>query len=200
MPMGAGGKLRPSRPGGAARQLQEPATPGRRPCPRPARCRTRGGPPAPACRGRTPGCAQVGAARGCSTRPCRQDHEADALGTQCLLQAAGSKRTRNAMQGSVLLQSYGRSSRFGHEADHLIAQPSGPEREDDQRLRCSEPMWSPCRNRTGDPILTIDARVCNAKQHNTSPHKRAAGRPCQGGWDVRHGKARRSVVYKFWRG
>jgi hypothetical protein len=47
------------------------------------------------------------------------------------------------MQGSVLIPSYGRSSRFGHEADHLIAPPTGPEREDDQRLRWSEPMWSP---------------------------------------------------------
>jgi hypothetical protein len=47
------------------------------------------------------------------------------------------------MQGSVLFPSYGRSSRFGHEADHLIAAPSGPEREDDQRLRWSVPMWSP---------------------------------------------------------
>jgi hypothetical protein len=40
--------------------------------------------------------------------------------------AAGrwSKRTRNAMQGSVLIPSHGRSSRFGHQADHLITPPT----------------------------------------------------------------------------
>jgi hypothetical protein len=48
-----------------------------------------------------------------------------------------SKRTRNVVQGSVLIPSSGRSSRFGHEADHLIALLSGPEREDDQRFRWS---------------------------------------------------------------
>jgi hypothetical protein len=36
-----------------------------------------------------------------------------------------SKRTRNVLQGSVLIPSYGRSSRFGHEADHLIARYRG---------------------------------------------------------------------------
>jgi hypothetical protein len=58
---------------------------GRRPYLGPARCRTRG---------RTPGCApgRLGAAaRGYSTRPCRHDHPADALGAQCLLQAAGRR-------------------------------------------------------------------------------------------------------------
>jgi len=54
-----------------------------------------------------------------------------------------SKRTRNVMQGSVLIPSYGRSSRFGHEADHLIAPPTDPERGADQRFRWSEAMWSP---------------------------------------------------------
>jgi hypothetical protein len=37
-----------------------------------------------------------------------------------------SKRTRNVMQGSVLIPSYGRFSRFGHEADQLIAPPTDP--------------------------------------------------------------------------
>src|SRR4029453_14946218 len=54
-----------------------------------------------------------------------------------------SKRTGNVMWGSVLIPSYGRSSRFGHEADHLIVPPTGPERDDDQRLRWSSAWWSP---------------------------------------------------------
>jgi hypothetical protein len=34
--------------------------------------------------------------------------------------------------------------------------------------------WSPRRNRTGDPILTIDApAVHNAKRHTTSPQSRS---------------------------
>jgi hypothetical protein len=54
-----------------------------------------------------------------------------------------SKRTRNVMQGSVLIPTHGRSSRFRHEADHLIAPPTDPERGADQRFRWSEAMWSP---------------------------------------------------------
>ena len=54
-----------------------------------------------------------------------------------------SKRTRNVMQGSVLIPSYGRSSRFGHEADHLIAPPTDLERQDGQRFRWSSSWWSP---------------------------------------------------------
>src|SRR5215211_2792832 len=54
-----------------------------------------------------------------------------------------SMRTRNVVQGSVLIPSYGRSSRFGHEVDHLIAPPTGPEPEDYQRLRWSSAWWSP---------------------------------------------------------
>ena len=53
------------------------------------------------------------------------------------------KRTRNVVQGSVLIPSYGRSSRFGHEADHLTAARTGTEREDDQRKRWSSGWWSP---------------------------------------------------------
>jgi hypothetical protein len=30
------------------------------------------------------------------------------------------------------------------------------ERDDDQRFRWSEAVWSPRRNRTGDPILTME--------------------------------------------
>jgi hypothetical protein len=54
-----------------------------------------------------------------------------------------SKRTRNVMWGSVLIPSYGRSSRFGHEADHLIAPPTGPERAEDQCFGWSAWVWSP---------------------------------------------------------
>jgi hypothetical protein len=40
---------------------------------------------------------------------------------------------------------------------------------------------APRRNRTGDPILTIDARgVHNAVQNLASPHIRAAERRCRG--------------------
>src|SRR5215216_5197427 len=71
-------------PGLAARQrgptAPETRRPGRRPCPARVRCRIRGRWPAPACRGRRPGCApgRLGAAaRGCSTRPWRHDRPAD---------------------------------------------------------------------------------------------------------------------------
>jgi hypothetical protein len=75
--------------------------PGRRPCPGPARCRTRGRSPAPACRGRTPGCApgRSGAgARGCSTRPWRHDHPADPTGGAMAAPGRWSKRIRTVMQ------------------------------------------------------------------------------------------------------
>jgi hypothetical protein len=39
----------------------------------------------------------------------------------------------------------------------------------------------PRRNRTGDPILTIDARVVhNAVQHLIYPYNRTGGRSCRG--------------------
>jgi hypothetical protein len=56
---------------------------GRRPCPGPARCRTRGRWPAPVCRGRRPGYARGrlgAAARGCSIRPWRHDLPVDPPG------------------------------------------------------------------------------------------------------------------------
>jgi hypothetical protein len=39
---------------------------------------------------------------------------------------ASVEENPNVMQGSVLIPSYGRSSRFGHKADHLIAPPNRP--------------------------------------------------------------------------
>jgi hypothetical protein len=46
------------------------------------------------------------------------------------------------------------------------------ERHDDQRFRWSEPLWSPRRNRTGDPILTIrmvpSYKEASAGQHDPS--------------------------------
>jgi hypothetical protein len=69
------------------------------------------------------------------------------------------------------------SSRFGHEADHLIARRTGPEPEDDQRFGWQDLCGAPRRNRTGDPILTIDAQVVhNALQHLAWPRNRAGGR------------------------
>jgi hypothetical protein len=65
----------------------------------------------------------------------------------------------NVMQLSILILIHGRSTRFGHEAYHLVAARAGPEREDDQRKRWSSAWWSPRRNRTGDPILTIRVAV-----------------------------------------
>jgi hypothetical protein len=64
-----------------------PGTPlGRRPSPGLARCRTRGRWLAPACRGRTLGCAPGrwgAAACGCSTRPWRHDHPSRRPQAQC---------------------------------------------------------------------------------------------------------------------
>ena len=54
-----------------------------------------------------------------------------------------SKRTRIGMQVSALILTCGRSTLFGHEPDHLTAARTGPEREDDQRLRWSSAWWSP---------------------------------------------------------
>jgi hypothetical protein len=78
-----------------------------------------------------------------------------------------SKRTGNVKQGSVLIPSYGRSSRFGHEADHLIAAPSGPEREDDQRLYWSSAWWSPPpeSNRRPHPYHGTTGNRC-AERHS----------------------------------
>ena len=67
-----------------------------------------------------------------------------------------SKRTRNVMQGSVLIPSYGRSSRFGHEADHLIAPPTGPNVKMTSVCAGHRLGGAPRRNRTGDPILTME--------------------------------------------
>jgi hypothetical protein len=48
--------------------------------------------------------------------------------------------------------------------------------ESDQRCLRAERRWS----RTGDPILTIDARaVHNATQHLTCPHDRAGESRCR---------------------
>jgi hypothetical protein len=83
------------------------------------------------------------AARGCSTRPWPHDRPADPTGGAMPAPGRCSKRTRNVMQGSVLIPTHGRSSRFRHEADHLIAPPTDPERRADQRLRWSASVWSP---------------------------------------------------------
>ena len=71
-------------------------------------------------------------------RPCTR--EALHLATDSL---RTSKRARTVMQLSVLIPVYGRPTRFGHEPDHRTAAQSGPEREEDQRLRWSAAMWSP---------------------------------------------------------
>ena len=57
-------------------------------------------------------------------------------------------------------------------------------------------MWSPRRNRTGDPILTIDAPVVhNAMHHLTSPHIDAGERRCRG---LRCGARRGCAWRSFW--
>jgi hypothetical protein len=67
-----------------------------------------------------------------------------------------SKRTRTVMQLSVLIPIYGRSTRFRHQPDHLTAARTGSEPRDDQRWRWSSVGRAPRRNRTGDPILTME--------------------------------------------
>src|SRR4029453_19288111 len=89
-----------------------------------------------------------------------------------------SKRTGNVMWGSVLIPSYGRSSRFGHEADPLIVPPSGPEREDDQRLRWSSAWWSPPpeSNRRPHPYHgTTRNRCANRRSRRSRPTVGAEG-------------------------
>src|SRR5215212_12199658 len=54
-----------------------------------------------------------------------------------------SKRTPTVMQVSVLIPIFGRSTRIGHEPDHLTTARTNPGREDDQRLRWSSAWWSP---------------------------------------------------------
>jgi hypothetical protein len=92
------------------------------------------------------------------------------------------------MQGSVLIPSYGRSSRFGHEADRLIARRTGPEREDDLRLRWSSAWWSPppesnrrphpyhgtTRNRCADPCFPRSRPTVTAKVIGSLPAKLCA--------------------------
>src|SRR5215216_19890 len=67
-----------------------------------------------------------------------------------------SKRTRKVMQGSVLIPSYGRSSRFGQEADHLIAPPTDSNAKMASVFAGHRLGGAPRRNRTGDPILTME--------------------------------------------
>jgi hypothetical protein len=67
-----------------------------------------------------------------------------------------SKRTRNVVQGSVLIPKLWPFFTFGRKADHLIAPPNRPEAKiisvcTDYRLG-----GAPRRNRTGDPILTME--------------------------------------------
>ena len=69
-----------------------------------------------------------------------------------------SRRTRNVVQGSVLIPSHGRSSRFGHEADELIARRTGPNAKITSVCAGHRVGGAPRRNRTGDPILTMDRR------------------------------------------
>src|SRR5512132_2240215 len=89
-----------------------------------------------------------------------------------------SRRPRNGMQGSVLTPSYGRSSRFGHEADHLVARPIDPNTKMAGASVCHEIAGAPRRNRTGDTSLTIDAPVVrDTLRHSTYPHD-CAGQTC----------------------
>src|SRR5215207_8162918 len=67
-----------------------------------------------------------------------------------------SKRTRKVMQGSVLIPSYGRSSRFGHEVDHLIAPPTDSNAKMTSVCAGHRLGGASRRNRTGDPILTME--------------------------------------------
>src|SRR5215216_4241657 len=67
-----------------------------------------------------------------------------------------SKRTRNVMQKSVLIPGYGRSSRFGHEADHLITPPIDSNAKTASVSAGQGLCGAPRRNRTGDPILTME--------------------------------------------
>jgi hypothetical protein len=54
---------------------------------------------------------------------------------------------------------------------------------------------APRRNRTGDPILTIDARaVDNAMQYHASPHNRAGQRRCGGGCVIGQSEVAHSAV------
>src|SRR4029453_14398717 len=67
-----------------------------------------------------------------------------------------SKTTRNVMRGSVLIPSHGRSSRFGHEADHLITPPIDSNAKMISVSGGHRGGGAPRRNRTGDPILTME--------------------------------------------
>jgi hypothetical protein len=119
----------------------------RSPCPTPSRRRPCQAP-------NPPGQLRIGERaifthqRHCYPHPAGGGHpaHADLTGSSASLATGSwrsSKRTPNVMQLSVLIPIYGRSTRFGHEADHLIAARAGPEREDDQRLRWSSAWWSP---------------------------------------------------------
>src|ERR671915_5103 len=92
-----------------------------------------------------------------------------------------SKRTRNVMWGSVLIPSYGRSSRFGHEADTSLPRQPAPNVPMTSVFAGHRFGGAPRRNRTGDPILTIDARVVDtAVQHLELPHIPTGERDCRG--------------------
>jgi len=96
-------------------------------------------------------------------------------GAQCLLQAAGRREPETLCRGSVLIPSYGHSSRFGHEADHLIAPPTDPNAKMTSvsagQLRCGAPR----RNRTGDPILTKEPPGTAVRTAISPGHTRPSG-------------------------
>ena len=68
----------------------------------------------------------------------------------------GSSRTRTVDQGSALHPACACPAPPERHADQRRPVKPGSERGPDQRFRWSGPVWSPHRNRTGDPILTME--------------------------------------------
>ena len=68
-----------------------------------------------------------------------------------------SKRTRPVMQVSVLIRIFGRSPRFGHDPGPFIAARTGLERKMTSVYPGHRLGGAPRRNRTGDPILTMES-------------------------------------------
>jgi hypothetical protein len=146
-PAGSAPHARPARVArGQLAHLQPHRHPGRRPCPAPARCRTRGRSPAQRVAVEHPAALRVGWVQ---QHPAAQ-HVHGAMiaqqthpGAQCLLQAAGPSEPETLCREAFSSQAMA----VLHDSDTRLTtslpRRTDPEREDDQRLRWSSAWWSP---------------------------------------------------------
>src|SRR5215211_4160322 len=103
------------------------------------------------------------------------------------------------MQVSVLLPIFGRSTRIGHEPDHLTTARTNPGREDDQRLRWSSSWWSPPpeSNRRPHPYHGSGAHRRQPAFSQVAAHRRwrSYGPVLLGGPAGRGGGARHLLIW-----